>query len=87
MSLHAPTLHAPSFLRAAARSARTACLTVLALSGLMIDASYADEIQYISDSTYIPLRTGQGTQYRIRMNLKTGDKLNEFEQELAESTL
>lgn len=73
------SLHAPSFLRASARSARTALLSALVLSGLLIEPSYADEIQYISDSTYIPLRTGQGTQYRIRMNLKTGDKLNVIE--------
>ena len=36
----------------------------------------AEETRYISDSVYIPLRSGQGTQFRIRMNLKTGEKLD-----------
>jgi len=42
-------------------------------------ASQAEETQYVADSTYIPLRTGQGNQFRIRMNLKTGDKLTVLE--------
>jgi len=46
---------------------------------LLSVSSHAEETQYVSDSTYIPLRTGQGTQFRIRMNLKTGDKLTVIE--------
>lgn len=52
----------------------TAVLTTM-LACLTSPTAHAQQTQYVSDSTYVPLRTGQGTQYRIRMNLKSGDKL------------
>jgi len=52
-----------------------ALLTVLAAAPVS-----AQQTLYVSDQVFVPLRTGQGTQYRIRMNLKTGQALTVQEQ-------
>lgn len=78
------SLHVKSLLTAFLRLASThrmlaACLSAIALAGLSTAPAHAEETQYVSDNSYIPLRTGQSNQHRIRMNLKTGDKLTVME--------
>jgi SH3 domain protein len=64
---------------ASARRVLAVCLSAIAVAGLSTAPARAEETQYVSDSSYIPLRTGQSNQHRIRMNLKTGDKLTVME--------
>jgi SH3 domain protein len=58
---------------------RSICLSMMVVTGLVTTQTWAEETQYVSDSSYIPLRTGQTNQHRIRMNLKAGDKLTVME--------
>lgn len=60
------------------RHLSTRAIALIALSALALAAS-AQQTLYVSDEVYVPLRTGQGNSYRIRMNLKTGQPLTVME--------
>lgn len=78
----APRQHAPqpplAPVRAATRAGLAACLCLLA--AMTAQPAFAQQTLYVSDQVFVPLRTGQSTGHRIRMNLKTGQPLTVMEQ-------